>query len=151
MGNESLLIKGDELLDGGHYDEAFATFLEAATAGCAHSMLRLGLMYTRGEGVKCDYDKAIEWELKAAEMGEVIAYLNLGISYRIKGDILSAKCWFEKAIGGGDGSAAIELAKLYMVSAKEKAKVWKYLNFAINAENMCEADIDEARELLTKL
>ncbi|WP_052417426.1 tetratricopeptide repeat protein [Cellvibrio mixtus] len=151
MGNESLLTKGDALLESGNYADAFTAYLEDATAGCAHSMLRLGLMYTRGEGVNCDYDKAIEWELKAAEAGEVIAYLNLGISYRIKGDILSAKFWFEKAIGAGDGSAAIELAKLYMVSTKEKAKVWKYLNFAINAANMCEADIDEARGLLAKL
>jgi TPR repeat protein len=39
--------------------------------------------------------------------------VNLGITYRLKGDIRKSKAWFEKAIETGDGSAALELAKLY--------------------------------------
>jgi hypothetical protein len=108
-------------------------------------------MYTCGEGINCDYDKAIEWELKAIEGGEVTALVNLGISYRIKGDIRKAKYWFERAIESGDGSGALELAKLYMVSPKEQERTIAYLNLAITSSNMCEADIEEAQELLSEL
>lgn len=148
---EELFLNGDELFENGEFELAFAAFLSAAEEGCAHSMLRLASMYTSGEGVPCNYDKAIEWELKAVERGDLAALLNLGISYRIKGNILEAKYWFEKSLEAGDGSGALELAKLYMVSSKEKAKVIEYLQFAISAENMCEADIEEAQGLLAQL
>lgn len=151
MGSEELYLKGDELFEHGDFELAFAAFLSAAEEGCAHSMLRLASMYTCGEGVPCNYDKAIEWELKAVETGEQIALLNLGISYRIKGDIIKAKYWFEKSLEAGDGSGALELAKLYMVSSKEKAKVIGYLQLAISAEDMCESDIEEAEALLAQL
>lgn len=35
-----------------------------------------------------------------------------------------------------------------MVSDKEQEKVIRYLTFAINADNMCESDIEEAEALL---
>lgn len=148
---QNFLLKGDELYDQGNYEEAFSNFLASANAGCAHSMLRLASMYVCGEGVKCNYDKAIEWEHKAVECGEPIALLNLGISYRIKGNIIKAKYCFEQSIAAGDGSGALELAKLYMVSSKENDKIFEYLQFAIHAENMCEADIEEAQQLLLAL
>lgn len=148
MNDEDLFLAGDALFDSGQYDRAFAAFHSAAETGCAHSMLRLASMYTCGDGVTCNYDKAIEWELKALARGELSALLNLGISYRIKGDILKAKHWFERSIDAGDGSGALQLAKLYMVSTKEDAKIVEYLNFAIDAENMCESDIEEAKELV---
>jgi TPR repeat protein len=151
MHNEAVFLKGDELFESGNYEQAFSCFLSAASEGCVHSMLRLASMYTCGEGVGCNYDKAIDWELKAAELGELAAFLNLGISYRIKGDILKAKHWFEKSLEAGDGSGALQLAKLYMVSLKENVTVVGYLKFAINAENMCESDIEEAEELLAQM
>jgi TPR repeat protein len=69
----------------------------------------------------------------------------------MKGDIRKSKKWFEKAIKSGDGSAALQLAKLYMVSDKEKDTVKFYLKHAINNENMCEADIEEAEKLLSEM
>lgn len=148
MNNQTLLTAGDELFDGGNYLQAFNLYQEAANAGCAHSMLRLASMYTCGEGVACNYDKAIEWEHKAVAAGEPIALLNLGISYRIKGDIKSAKYWLEKAVAAGDGSGALNLAKLYMVSDKENTKITELLKFTINADNSCDSDIEEAQHLL---
>lgn len=70
MSNEKIFLKADELFESKNYEQAFATFLVAANAGCTHSMLRVASMYTCGEGVSCNYEKAIEWELKAMEYGE---------------------------------------------------------------------------------
>ena len=151
MDADELFLKGDELYEKGDFVGAFSAFMQAAKEGNTSCMTRVASMYTCGEGINCDYDKAIEWELKAIEGGEVTALVNLGISYRIKGDIRKAKHWFERAIESGDGSGALELAKLYMVSPKEKERTIGYLNLAITSSNMCEADIEEAQELLSEL
>ena len=151
MDADELFLKGDELYEKGDFVGAFSAFMQAAKKGSTSCMTRVASMYTCGEGVNCDYDKAIEWELKAIEGGEITALVNLGISYRIKGDIRKAKHWFERAIESGDGSGALELAKLYMVSPKEKERTIEYLNLAITSSNMCEADIEEAQELLSEL
>ena len=151
MNNESLFLKGDELYEKGDFTSAFQMFMKAAENGDTSSMLRVASMYTTGEGVPCNYDMAEEWELKAIEAGDTTGMVNIGITYRIKGDILKSKAWFEKAFKSGDGSAALELAKLYMVSEKEKDTVKFYLKHAINNDNMCEADIEEAERLLSKM
>ena len=151
MNNESLFLKADKLYNKGDYSSAFQIFLRAAKNGDTSSMLRIALMYTCGEGVHCNYDKAEKWELKAIEAGDNTGMVNIAITYRIKGDIRSAKAWLEKAFKAGDGSAALELAKLYMVSEKESDTVKFYLKQAIKNENMCEADIEEAEKLLLEL
>ena len=151
MNNESLFRKADELYERGDFSSAFQIFMRAAENGDTSSMLRVALMYTTGEGVSCDYDKAEEWELKAIEAGNSTGMVNIGITYRIKGDIRKSKAWFEKAFKSGDGSAALELAKLYLVSEKEKDTVKFYLKHAINNDNMCEADIEEAEKLLLEM
>lgn len=151
MNADELFLKGDELYEKGDFVGAFSAFMQAANKGCTSSMTRVASMYTCDEGINCDYDKAIEWELKAIEGGEITALVNLGISYRIKGDIRRAKYWFERAIESEDGSGALELAKLYMVSPKEQERTIEYLNLAITSSNMCEADIEEAQELLSEL
>lgn len=151
MSPGELFLKGDELYENGNFEEAFSAFLMAAEQGDTSCMTRVASMYTCGEGVSCDFDKAIEWELKAIEGGETSALVNLGISYRMKGNLKKARYWFEKAIEAGDGCGALELAKLYMVTPKESERAGSYLCLAIANNNMCEADIEEAQELLAEL
>lgn len=152
MENHQLFLEGDTLYEKGELKKAFEIFLRAATNGDTSSMIRVASMYTCGEGIQCDYDKAIEWELKAAENGDVSALFNLGVTYRIKGDIRQSKSWFEKALQAGDPSAAMELAELYLVSDKEVDTVTFYLKKALDCkEKLCEADIEEANTLLAEL
>lgn len=151
MDTEELFLKGDELYDQGAFNEAFAFFSLAAENGDTSCMLRVASMYTCGEGVDCDYDKAIEWELKAVSAGDATAMFNVGISYRFKGDIRQAKRWFLEALEAGDGSAALELARLYMVSEKESETVIKYLHLAVESENISDASIEEAYNLLSEM
>ena len=151
MNNEEVTQLGDKLYEQGKFEEAFAVYLKAAKNGDLSSMTQVANMLTCGEGVDCNFDNAIEWELKAIEGGEISAMVNVGISYRMKGEIKKSKYWFEQALEKGNGSAALELAKIYMVSDKEKETIKEYLNLAINNTNMCEADIEEAQQLLTEV
>lgn len=149
MNNDELFQKAHELYEDGDYSSAFDLFLKAAENGDTGSMLRIATMYTCGEGVDCSYDKAEEWELKAIECGDITGMVNLGITYRMKGDIRKSKEWFQKALKAGDGSAALELAKLFMVSEKETETIIQYLNQAISSESICESEIEEAEKLLS--
>ena len=58
---------------------------------------------------------------------------------------------FEKAIAEGDGDAALDLAKLYMVSDLESANVKKYLILAKNSRNVVESYRIEAERLLNEI
>ena len=55
------------------YEIAFKEFMEAAEKGHAVAQSYLGIMYTKGQGVRKDYKKAFKWVKKAAEQGHVTA------------------------------------------------------------------------------
>ena len=146
---DNIFLDADTLHENGRYREALSLFKQGAEAGDSSCMTRLACMYLSGEGVESDYHKAIEWELKAIELGDITAMVNLGITYRVVGDIKASKHWFEQALMNGDGAGALELAKLYRVSENESDTINKYLNAAISSDNICESDVEEAKLLLS--
>lgn len=148
MNSEVLFSQADEQYELGNFNEAFELFLKAALKGDLSAMNRVACMYSDGEGTSRDYEKSIEWDLKAAEAGSDTSMLNLAITYRTLGNIRSAKEWFEKTLDAGNGEAALCLAKLYMVSDKETDKIQHYLKLAINHSAICESSKDEAVDLL---
>lgn len=148
---DKLFIEADALHDQGQYTEAFTLFMQGAENGDSSCMTRIASMYSCGEGIECDYDKALEWELKAIELGDISAMINAGITYRAKGDLVKSKYWFEQALENGHSSGAIELAKLYMVSDKEIDRVKEYLAIAMLDEGLCEGEIEEVNHLLSNL
>ena len=72
------------------------------------------------------------------------------ITYRNLGDVRTARYWFEKAVAFGDGDAALELAKLYMVSDKEIEDVKRYLKIAAESDDISPASREEAERLLSE-
>jgi TPR repeat protein len=148
---DSKFIRGDQECEKGNFEKAFKIFLDLAKGGKPSAMTRIANMYTCGEGVRCDYDKAIYWEKKAVDSGDRSALMNLGISYRIKGDMVAAKYWFETSLEKGDDDAALELAKLYMVSEKETEKVKYYLDIVANSNTACIASSEEAKSIIASL
>lgn len=148
MNSEALFSQADEQYELGNFNTAFELFLKAAVQGDLSAMSRVACMYSDGEGTTRDYEKSIEWDLKAAEAGSDTSMLNLAITYRALGDMRSAKKWLEKSLDAGNGEAALCLAKLYMVSDKEADKIQHYLNIAINHDSICKSSKDEADNLL---
>ncbi len=151
MDNDELFSQADKQYELGHLDAAFELFLKAAKQGDSSAMSRLACLYSDGEGVSQDYEKSIEWDLKAINLGEDLSMLNLAITYRIVGNISKAKYWFEKSLAAGNGEAALALAKLYMVSDKEQESIKHYLSIAVNHMSICEESCQEANELLVNL
>jgi len=148
MNSESVYLEADAAYENGEIEKAFRLFLRAAEEGDYDAMARVANMYSCGEGVTCNYEKAIEWEQRAIASGKTSSYINLAISYRTIGDMRMAKQWLEEAYRAGDGEAALELAKLYTVCESSKDTVLKYLNDTLHSPNVSEGSVEEARELL---
>ena len=53
-------------------------YVRAAENGYSESMLKLGDMYLKGEGVEADYDQSREWFQKAADAGNLYVIEKLG-------------------------------------------------------------------------
>lgn len=151
INNDEQFAKASQLYDEGKYDEAFEKLLSLAKLGNASAMTRVACMYGEGKGVAYNFEECVEWDKKAAEHGNQIALFNLGISYRNIGDTRCAKHWFEEALQAGDGEAAIELAKMYLISNLEVNRVKNYLILALKSDNICEASRDEAKQLLNNI
>jgi TPR repeat protein len=74
--------------EAGEYSRAFSAFVEAAKNGDADAMSQIALMYTHGEGVRQNFDSALEWELKSWEGGNKDTAINIAITYRLKVDLV---------------------------------------------------------------
>lgn len=140
-----------QLYDDGDYKRAFGQFLSLANEGDTSAMTRVALMYGEGQGVARDVDESIRWDMRAAESGDTVGMLNLGITYLTKGDTTSAALWFEKAMDAGDGEAALELAKMHLVDGNDHARIKRYLALAAGDANLSEASSQEVKRLLDEL
>ncbi|WP_163532480.1 tetratricopeptide repeat protein [Helicobacter suis] len=76
--DQSLILKEAEIAyKSKDYPKAFKLYQQGAKAGYAQAFYHLGLMYSIGQYVDLDHDKAIENFKKAGKMGVVDAYLKL--------------------------------------------------------------------------
>jgi TPR repeat protein len=97
------------------------TMLAEAKAGNADAQARVGRAYWQGAGVPKDYVQAVSWFRKAAEQGNALAQVSLGILYdgaleEAKGvpqDYAQAAVWYRKAADQGNGLAEYMLGRLY--------------------------------------
>lgn len=103
-----------------------------AKSGDTESQVKLGLMYSKGQGVpqnyaealkwyrkalEQDYVEATKWLKKAAEQGDAIAQFFLGNMYysglTVPQNSVEAMKWFKKAAEQGYGNAQYMLGILY--------------------------------------
>lgn len=96
--------------------EAIQWYQRAADQGNGYAMNRLGLMYSKGEGVKQSKDKAFEWYLKAAEAGNAAGQYNAGLFYEdgtgTSKNREKAIEWYKKSAEQGYESAQKALKRL---------------------------------------
>jgi uncharacterized protein len=148
MNSDEYTQKGIAHYEAKNYQAAFSFLEKAANLGDSMAMTQLALMYDAGEGVAADVEKSIEWDKKAIALGSSTSMLNLGITYRKLGQIREAKWCFENALKLGDEQAALELARLYSVSDKERDTVKEYLRIAIASNNLSFDSEHEARQMM---
>lgn len=78
---EELFENGNEAYKKKKYKDALGWWEKADARGSANASLQLGLLYENGQIVKQNTEKAMEYYLKSADMGNVTAQCLLGLRY----------------------------------------------------------------------
>ncbi|KAF9935572.1 hypothetical protein BGZ67_003338 [Mortierella alpina] len=77
----------------------------------------IGVMFHDGSDLYQDYERALEWFLKASDAGDSEAKTNIGFMYRrghgVEQDNDKAEEWYLKAADGGDTLAMCNVGKLF--------------------------------------
>lgn len=86
-----------------------AELMEEANAGDAEAAKTVGVQYEMGLSVVQDYDKALEWYLKAVKLGSVEALYHIGLMHeggagRPRGSTEALR-WYKQAAAKGHGGA----------------------------------------------
>lgn len=103
------------------YIEIWNWYKGASVKGHAKSFFRLGQMIEDGRGLNKDLTKAVEFWLKASEMGDEEADFKLGVlyyngSYGILEDKIKAKTYLIRSSEAGFEKAKAFLGKFYSKS-----------------------------------
>jgi hypothetical protein len=89
--------------------EALSWYKKAATQGFSVAQFKLGLLYSKGDGVPKNYSEAAKWYRKAAEQGHTTAQNLLGESYKnglgVSKDIVRALAWYTLASANNKDAA----------------------------------------------
>jgi TPR repeat protein len=150
---ESLLVEAERLEEAGNYKLAAKVLLRGAKSGNTSCQLNLGNYYASGTGVRRNLEKATHWYKAAYKNGNRAGALNLAIDERDRGDFGAAERWFKKAIAMEDGSAYIELAKMYVAHDRKRLTTLDLLRQVIkmNRDNVSVDEKEEAKSLLRTL
>jgi TPR repeat protein len=97
---------------------ALAWLERAAAQGRASAMSLLGWMYSTGDLVLRDEQRAFGYFIDAARLGDAAAQNNVGQMYEtgrgVKADGSAAFTWYKRAAEAGLGSAQVNLARSYI-------------------------------------
>lgn len=66
----------------GDYEAAYEEFNVLADAGDTRAMITIGMFFYKGDGFEQDYAKAMDWFVRAFELGNGDAFNNIGVMYR---------------------------------------------------------------------
>ncbi len=126
---EALFVNPKTRIDAAIIFLVYREFLNGRQMTC------LGKCYFEGDGVLVNYNDALRWFKKAAELGDSNAMYNIGMSH-LKGlgsyqDYYSAYEWFRKSADLGNGYAMIRIGDMYRPNSRavfrsstEEAKKW---------------------------
>lgn len=111
---ERFLVEAERFEEAGNYRMAARALRRGAADGNTSCQLNLGNYYTAGKGVTKSMQRAAYWYRKAYENGDRSGAFNLAVAKRDQGNFRWAEFWFKKAVAMRDGSAHIDLAKMYI-------------------------------------
>jgi len=96
-----------------HDKNALKALQERAASGDVDAQCGLGKQYERALGVPQDNTQAVFWLRKAAEQGNIIAQVELGIVFDRMQDYAQAFNWYSKAAEQGNARAQYNLGLCY--------------------------------------
>jgi len=108
----------------GDRNAATKEFMKMAGDGDVKAMLTIGSYYFRGECVRQDYSRALNWFLKALDKKDPVAFNNVGVMFRdglgVPRDMAMAYALIKHALSFARTSDAARLAKYNL----EKVDTW---------------------------
>lgn len=136
---EELFENGNEAYKKKKYKDALGWWEKADARGSANASLQLGLLYENGQIVKQNTEKAMEYYLKSADMGNVTAQCLLGLRYTtgkdgIEQDQRKALEFFRRAAERGDDASQFYLGVRYILGdggVKDPARGFEWLQKCI--------------------
>jgi uncharacterized protein len=132
---ERLRRRGEQQSDKGANSKAFRSFLDAARLGDEEAQVSVGYAYAYGIFRKVNVDKGLRWWKRAYRQGSWAAAFNLGMFFRDAKQWANAVRWFERAIQAGDEDGLIEIAKIHLRYAGDRAAGLSYLKLAVATKN----------------
>jgi TPR repeat protein len=147
---EKRLVDAEHFEEAGNYRMAARALQRGAAEGNTSCQLNLGNYYTAGKGVKKNIQRAAHWYKKAYENGDRSGAFNLAVAKRDQGNVRWAEFWFKKAVAMRDGSAHIDLAKMYISRDQNTKAAAALLRRALklSADDVSEEEKAEAEALL---
>jgi TPR repeat protein len=113
----ALVEQADRFWSERNYRATYPLYLQAAQAGQAHAMTRVGFLYDRGYAVRQDYAEAVRWYQRGVRAGDVQAMAYLGGMYAdgagVPVDYSQALSLFHKAADQGEPTAMTKLGLMY--------------------------------------
>ena len=120
------------------YATALKEFRSLAEQGNAKAQHYLGVIYTKGRGVRKNDEEAVRWYRKAAEQGHVASQSNLGVMYEkgrgVGKDYITAYMWYILAAAEGTENEIIrenfksltkEMTRAQIAEVRRRADEWK--------------------------
>jgi TPR repeat protein len=127
--------RGQHQSDNGAGADAFLSLLAAAKLGDEEAQVSIGYDYAYGITGKVNVDEALRWWGRAYGQGSWAAAFNLGMFFRDAKQWTKAVKWFERAIQAGDEDGLIEIAKIHLRYAGDRASGLRYLKLAVAAKD----------------
>lgn len=108
-----------------------------ASSGDSKAWNRLGLIYAKGKDVAKDDAQAVEYFLKAAQLGSTDAMINLGRCFEfgrgVAPDLDASQAWYNKALSRGRADAHEPLQRVLARIAARPAKERRHENPSANS------------------
>lgn len=99
----AIVAEANKAYNEGYYNRAYELYQKIPDNTSAQ--VRIGYMYSNGQGVSQDYAEAFRWYRRAAEQGDVWGQNNLGSMYAggegVTKDYAEAAKWFKKSADQG--------------------------------------------------
>ena len=131
---ERLRRRGQAQSDRGSGLKAFRLLLAAAKLGDEEAQVSVGYDYAYGIMRKANIGEAFRWWKRAYRQGSSAAAFNFGMYFRDAKKWAQAVRWFERALQAGDEDGLIEIAKIHLRYAGDRAEGLRYLNLAVAAK-----------------
>jgi TPR repeat protein len=110
------------------FPQAMQWFRKSSDAGDSDSTLMVGYMYSHGEGVELDAEKAFAFYLTAARAGNNGAMFNIGEYYKngkgVAQNGSAARFWYLRAAMSGSEDASEQFAQLAASESADGARLY---------------------------